>query len=529
MDHTIYIRDTTTGQEKTFNWIMTTAVLLILAIPVGFANIWLGYIIGESPCTLCWYQRIGMIVIGALGLCILRYGPKIKYVSTILLFGAYGIYMGLRHTAGHTVRDIGMGLGDKILGAHTYTWSLFVYWVVIIFMGAMLIFLTRNSALLKALTEPEPRVKKLTRYTSIVLILSIIVVASNAFQALFLNGIPPYTGKSNPDRLSLNLLKMSQTWTPAVWNRLTRASLVGKNTIEEPYIPWVIEPSDVEISQGFDQGAVASAPKATVVSQEPIDSYIIGTHTKYPIMAAAYDPKTNEVALITNELGAYYMDPELKGVKEYAIFDKPNGMDMKYIVGATYAGQKLIIAAFNKTIVGIQKVDEPLDPIKQWQTFKETTGKLSSVFGRSRPGLVSIRGKQQYIDGLASDGRYLYTITLPNRWNKQLVLQKFDTKDFKLSSETIVTAAPDLKLENGRTLDDYYVSGLAYENGKLYAISPRYSSLLVLNPATAEVEKIYELEGSTAPRSPYFRDGKMYVLDYKNGRDYIDQVNIPAN
>ena len=45
---------------------MTTAVLLILAIPVGIANIYLGYVVGESPCTLCWFERIGMILIGVL-------------------------------------------------------------------------------------------------------------------------------------------------------------------------------------------------------------------------------------------------------------------------------------------------------------------------------------------------------------------------------------------------------------------------------------------------------------------------------
>ena len=40
--------------EKNFNLLIATEVLLILAIPVGIANVVLGYIIGESPCTLCW-------------------------------------------------------------------------------------------------------------------------------------------------------------------------------------------------------------------------------------------------------------------------------------------------------------------------------------------------------------------------------------------------------------------------------------------------------------------------------------------
>ena len=54
--------------EKYFNIAMLWAVLLILVIPVGIANVYLGYVLGESPCTLCWYERFGMITIGFLGL-----------------------------------------------------------------------------------------------------------------------------------------------------------------------------------------------------------------------------------------------------------------------------------------------------------------------------------------------------------------------------------------------------------------------------------------------------------------------------
>ncbi len=34
--------------EKNFDFVMATAVLLVLAIPVGIANIYLGYVIGEA-------------------------------------------------------------------------------------------------------------------------------------------------------------------------------------------------------------------------------------------------------------------------------------------------------------------------------------------------------------------------------------------------------------------------------------------------------------------------------------------------
>ena len=64
--------------EKNFNALMATVIMLILVIPVGIANVWLGYVVGESPCVLCWWERIGMILVGLLELFILRYGPRLR-------------------------------------------------------------------------------------------------------------------------------------------------------------------------------------------------------------------------------------------------------------------------------------------------------------------------------------------------------------------------------------------------------------------------------------------------------------------
>jgi len=77
--------------EKNFDFIMASAVLLVLAIPVGIANIYLGYVIGEGPCTLCRRERIGMVVVGVAGILILRYGLKARYIAAVLFGAAYGI------------------------------------------------------------------------------------------------------------------------------------------------------------------------------------------------------------------------------------------------------------------------------------------------------------------------------------------------------------------------------------------------------------------------------------------------------
>ncbi|MGV2377251.1 UNVERIFIED_CONTAM: disulfide bond formation protein B [Campylobacter lari] len=152
--------------DQYFYLFMSTAVLLILAIPVGFANMYLGYYHNESPCTLCWFERIGMIIIGVLGMLILRYGPQIKYIVCVFLFAGYGIYMGIRHTASWWQRDIGIGLGDKLVGAHTYTWAVVVYWCVVVVMGLALLFIRKNSSMMQDLVNEKISVKPLNGYSN---------------------------------------------------------------------------------------------------------------------------------------------------------------------------------------------------------------------------------------------------------------------------------------------------------------------------------------------------------------------------
>jgi hypothetical protein len=512
--------------EKTFNWVMTTAVLLVLAIPVGIANIYLGYIVGESPCTLCWFERIGMIVIGILGIFMLRYGPKIKYIASVFLFGAYGLYMGLRHTSTHWARDIGMGNGDKLFGAHTYTWAIVVYWIVIVFMAAMLFFLTHRSELMAQLSDAKLKVKKFSLYAKVVVIASFLVVCSNAFQALILNGVPPYTGKGNPDRFSLDLSMMKRTWTAGVWDRLGHWNFTGKNVIENPFIKDHSEPADVDLNKPFSAGALESAKKLTATGRTEIKLPELAARTKAPIMSVARNEKTQELAFITDELGAFYTDPKAQKVNGFVVFDKPNANDMKYVAGSAFAGDKLMIIAFNKVLIGVQKTDKPIDDLLEWRTFRETSGHIAPTFGKNRKNMVSIRGKSSYINSMASDGAYLYTVTIPNRWTKKVVLQKFDTKDWMLSAETLVKASPSLALKKGRTLDDYYVSGLTFHDGKLLALSPRYNTLLVIDPQTAQVVDAFEIEGLASPRSIFVRDGILNVLDRKDGKDYLVEVPL---
>ena len=109
--------------------ILALAVLALAVVPIGIAVFVLGFVYGDSPCVMCWEQRIGMALIALIGLFILRYGPKPKYIGVAVLVGAWGVFMGLRHTGMHAARDVGQGFSTEILGAHTYTWAVLIYWV----------------------------------------------------------------------------------------------------------------------------------------------------------------------------------------------------------------------------------------------------------------------------------------------------------------------------------------------------------------------------------------------------------------
>ncbi|MBZ7960923.1 hypothetical protein [Campylobacter molothri] len=63
--------------------------------------------------------------------------------------------MGIRHTASWWQRDVGIGLGDKLVGAHTYTWAVVVYWCVVVVMSLALLFIRKKSSMMCDLVKKK--------------------------------------------------------------------------------------------------------------------------------------------------------------------------------------------------------------------------------------------------------------------------------------------------------------------------------------------------------------------------------------
>src|SRR5512143_3008894 len=163
---------------------LATAVLALAVIPVGTAVFVLGFLYGDSPCVMCWEQRIGMALVALIGLFVLRFGPRPKYIGLSVLVGAWGVFMGLRHVGMHAARDIGQGFSAEILGAHTYTWALFIFWVAVVTMSVLLMLLRDG--------EPHETPRPLGPLGGLAAAVFLIVIAANIVQAFASTGPPPF-------------------------------------------------------------------------------------------------------------------------------------------------------------------------------------------------------------------------------------------------------------------------------------------------------------------------------------------------
>ncbi len=524
--------------EKNFNLVMSTAVAIILIVPVGMACIYLGFIKGESPCLLCGHERFGMVAVGVLGLFMVRYGVKIKYVALVFLCGFWFLFEGLRHVGNHAQRDIGQGFGEAMFGLHTYTWAFVVYWCVILAMALMLFFIRKDNVLGKDLLEPSVKIKEFSGYAKGVVALSTLIIFANVLQFLITNGPPPFGGSGDPVRFTPNIAQSSQYWDNKHWHenfRPNKWSLLGGNQGPEPWIAGVNEKEDKNYP--FDTNP-ANSP---IVSQNQTPLELIGskdigfkalsTYGKGNAGGIAYDRINNEFAIIGTGAAAYFTDENFAEFKEFATLDQVNGSDIPLSVDATFfdAG-KLVATAYNKTIWGVEKVSaDKVDEKVRWVFFREHKGDIMPAFKGDRARIGTTRAKKNYILSLAKDpdSRYAYMLTVPAKKAPNVILLKFDTKDNTISEETILTFDKGLQLKEGAKVNSFYITGADIANGKMLAISKNYNALLVIDLASKAITGAYTLP-SVADASDIAIKGKeLYILSREGGKDKVFIVKNP--
>lgn len=433
---------------KVFRFILAAAVFVIMAFPVGVANIYLGFFHGEAPCILCGNERFGMVLIGALGVFILRYGARMRYIVTLLLVAFYYLYTTVRHWGGRASADLGQGFGDAVLGVHTYTWGILVYWVVIGVLAIGLIFIGKDKALQQEFISSEAVVKDFGPATRFVAIVAIVITCSNCVQFLFGNGIPPYAGAGDPARFTFNIAQNAKYWDKE--HQYESLSDIRLHKFNAP-APGTFD---------FDESPV-DGKKLELVSSKKI-----GFDGKFA--GIAHDGE--QFGLVTQD-GSLFFTKDFDKATSFAHLDVPNGSDIHNTVDAAFfESGGLAGIAQNKTLYGAL-VTKDVDDYIAWKDFLESSGDVMPLFdSKGRPELRTIRARMQYTMSVASDTKSdtFITVSVPHERAEQIVVSEFSKKDNKLVREGVLEG-------------DYYPVGADMRGDVLYLLSKQHNCLVRVN------------------------------------------------
>jgi len=486
--------------------ITALAVLFLTVVPVGTAVFYLGFVRGDSPCVMCWEQRIGMLLVSLVGLFVLRYGPKPKYVGMAVLIAAWGLLMGLRHVGMHGARDIGQGFSLEIMGAHTYTWALFTYWVCVIAMGALLLMV--RPAHLDVNIRTLNSLERITGWAFIV------VVAANVVQAFASTGPPPFLGQSDPLRFSFH--PRNWYWSIEEWKPPLKFNFRGRWAVDKPDIASL--PTDPSA------GPFGSLPAIAVKERRSLALTFNGAPTDL-----AFDAATDQF-LVTTDDGIYLTDAALSKINRYTIVDAGFSVDLGRFAGAAFLNKgELIAVGENKSYV-VLKPNDKANADSNYRYFLESRDKFDEVT-RSRFGTV--RARMFYIMSAAYDPatNSVYTLTVPNNVAKRLVISRFDRKDLTLSAEYVPTIAENacLKTIAKRTNGEFFVTGATIKDGVLYAISAAYSTLLAFDLASHQLVAAYAVPNLARPVGIAVKADDLYVLSADRALTVVPRPQVAAS
>jgi len=483
---------------------MTALAWIVLALtagPIGAAVFVVGFVHGESPCILCWAQRTGMVLIAVTGLFILRYGPRPRYVGLAVLLAAAGIYMGLRHSALHVARDIGQGFSGEIFGAHTNTWSLFIFWSAALVMGLLVLSL-RDGAL-------AARPRALTRFETFVGWLLLVTVAANAVQAFASTGPPPFVGQSDPVRFSFNpahWVWSLEEWAPAP------IALRGRYLVPHPSLDGV----DADPAAGPFASLQALGP---MTSEPPLH----GLET--PVSGLAYDAATDRFAVSTRH-GVWMVSGDLSRLAGHVVVDPAFSVDLGAFGDTLFLDSRTVMAVSENKSYVVLRVDERADASATYRFFL-----VPGPFGEvTRGRFATVRARMMFVRAAAFDpvANAIVTVGLPNPRSPRLVVSTFDRGDLGLSQEFLpsVDPASGLALRAGHSIDDLYVTAATIHEGRLWALSAASSTLLTLDVNRRRVTGAWSLPGVRRPAGIAVRAGRL-VIAAEDGA--VVSVPLPAD
>lgn len=482
-------RPADTRRDRVYT-LVALAVLILTVVPVGSAVFYLGFARGDSPCVMCWEQRIGMLLIALIGLFVLRFGARPKYVGMAVIISLLGMFMGMRHTGMHAARDIGQGFSLEIMGAHTYTWALFTYWLCALAMGLLLLMVKPRHL--------DAGTRALGRLDRFAFGAFFVVVAANVVQAFASTGPPPFMGQSDPVRFSFN--PRHWVWSLDEWKpTVNPLSLRGRWRVEKPDV--------ADANPDPAAGPLGALPALSVKAQRKLGLSLDGAPTDL-----AYDATSGRF-LITTAAGVYLADSALTRTERHTTVDAGYSVDLARFAGVAFLDQgELIAVGDNKSYVVLRPSDSA-NGDANFRYFLESRDRFEEV---TRGRFGTVRARLMYVMSAAYDpaSRSVYTITVPNRLTKRMVVSRFDRRDLTLSEEwTPELATPTISLVKDRALGEFMVTGATIAGGRLVAVSAAYPSALVFDLASRSLVAAWSLPGVVRPVGIAMKGDDAYVLD----------------
>lgn len=497
------------AKAKNFYTLMCWAGFLIILLPVGIANFVFGYMLGDSPCTLCWAQRESMIFIGVVAFFIVRYGVKGKYIAWLLIMAAFGLYQSFSHYGNHAHRDLDQGFSLQVFGLHTYFWAEVVFWAVVVLLGAMFYLAPRFGAFEQEMNGEK--VRKLGGFALGAFVISAVVIASNVFQAFVATGVPPFSGQSDPVRFSLNpkYIIWSSEGTKKIYSDF---SFLGKRDVKAP--DYAFAPNEKKLGITFDNES-ANSPFARIDRELHIQSAQELPITQ-PLNSLAY---IDGEFVGSSKFEVLFMDRAHKIIDSFEI-DPFFSATIDPIIGVIpYLNGKYILMGSNKTYLCFGKNDNA-DEALQFADFVRGGDRFEgqgSGLGRGR--IDTVRSKFHHTGSIAADSRYFYMATLPNNLDKQsFVISKYALSDRILSGEF----TPKADLKDTRSLGELYITALTIHNGNILALSKNYNVIAEISPVSEEIVRVWSYPSEISNARALVLDSNVVsILSYQDGKNIL--------
>ncbi|CAD7286888.1 hypothetical protein LMG7974_00134 [Campylobacter majalis] len=509
------------NNEKCFINMMSIAVIALIMLPVGIACVILGFGMGDSPCVMCWAERITMIAIALIGLFIVRYGPKRVYLASLIFMACWGMFNGFIHysidgTFGGYL-DIGQGFGLEIFGAHTQFWVIVVDFFVLVFL-ALILFMSRNFGEIMHKSENKEFGKyiPLTPTSKFAHLAFIAIVALNCLQAFITSGPPPHLGSSTPPRMSLNPDKWF--WEQDHW--------------ESPFdfrFDWDVEKPELVTSRSNDLVLQADAGAIKNIKFLTQSEKITLNLGKKPLTGLDLNKKTGTFAISANNNGFYVTDANFNALR-YARHDKHFIMEMEDSVGATWYKDEVSIISYNKTFVSYLPTDiiDKDEQNSQWRHLIDGYDKFKLTDFGNKNRFFTLRAKQQYIldfDYDEATNKYLIA-SVPSKTRPSWSVAILDGDDKMIVEEYVPSIGVELK--DGKTLDDYYITGVELDTDYAYLLSKNYSSILKLDLKAKQIVDAFAFTGVSNPRAITIRDNKFLILSREKDENIVFVFNMPV-